>query len=346
MEYPTAWGEPPASAELKWAPEDFEVLEQLDIQPDGEGEHLWLWLEKRGRNTADVARELAALAGVPARAVSWSGLKDRQALTRQWLSIQLPRRDDAATWSGDGWTVLSAARHSRKLRIGTHRSNRFRLRLRRVVAQRDPVEQRLALLRDRGVPNYFGEQRFGWQRRNIDAARTWFATGMPRIDRQRRSLLLSAARSELFNQVLAGRVADGSWQRILDGEVLILDGRGSVFHADGDPALPARLAAGELHATGPLCGVPAGLSPTGEAARLEQTLLDGTQTLREGLVAAGVQAARRSLRLLPRQFGWQWRGDDLELDFILPAGCFATVLVRELSRPASPEPESGAVGAG
>lgn len=336
MDWPTAWGEAPASAELKWIPEDFEVLEQLDISLDGEGEHLWLWLEKSGRNTVDVARELAALAGVAVRAVSWSGLKDRQALTRQWLSIQLPRRDDAENWSGEGWKVVSAGRHGRKLRIGTHRSNRFRLRLRRLAGDRDQVEQRLALLRECGVPNYFGEQRFGWQGRNIDAARTWFSAGMPRINRQRRSLLLSATRSYLFNQVLAGRVANGSWQQMLDGEVLILDGRNSVFHADHDPLLPTRLAAGEVHATGPLCGVAAGLCPTGETAQLERALLDSEQALQAGLAAAGVEAARRSLRLLPRQLGWQWQDDDLVLDFALPAGCFATVLVRELLRPVTP----------
>lgn len=338
MELPTAWGIPPATAALKWAPEDFEVVEQLEIACDGTGEHLWLWVEKRGRNTADVARELAALAGVAVRAVSWSGLKDRHALTRQWFSIQLPRRDAAEGWSGTGWHVLSASRHGRKLRVGTHRSNLFRLRLRNLVGSHAAVEQRLELIRAHGVPNYFGEQRFGRQGRNIDAARQWFATGMPRQGRQRRSLLLSATRAWLFNTVLAERVVNGTWQRALAGEVLVLDGRGSVFHADADadPELPARLAAGTIHPTGPLCGVPAGLLPTAAVGELEQKVLAAEADLLEGLATAGVDAARRSLRLLPQQLFWQWHGDDLELNFILPAGCFATVLVRELLASAPP----------
>lgn len=333
MPWPMAWGEAPATGTLKQAPEDFVVEEQLSVALEGDGEHLWLWVEKCDRNTVDVARELATCAGVPMRAISWSGLKDRRALTRQWFSIHQPRQDEAMHWHGEGWQVLHADRHRRKLRIGTHHSNRFQLRVRALTGDQAAVEQRLVVLAERGVPNYFGEQRFGRAGRNIQAARDWFTSGCPTLPRQRRSLLLSTARSMLFNQVLAGRVADGSWCRGMAGEVWMLNGRGSIFQAALDAELEARIACGEVHPTGPLWGCGEGLLPTGDAAQCEQALLELEPELTAGLIAAGMRSARRSLRLMPRSLRWQWQDDGLVLDFDLPAGCFATVLVRELLRP-------------
>lgn len=330
--WPRAWGIPPVSAVLKAAVEDFRVDEELDVEFSGEGEHLWIWLEKRGRNTADVARELAVLAGVPAKAVSWSGLKDRQAVTRQWFSLQLPQNCEAETWQGEGWRVLEATRHRRKLRIGSHRSNRFGLVLRECQGDFEALEARLQQVAQSGVPNYFGEQRFGWGGANIDAARNWIENGAPRIGRQRRSLYLSAVRSWLFNRVLAQRVEDGHWNLRLPGDVMVLDGRGSIFQDDASAELDERLLRGEIHPTGPLCGRISGLLPTGLSADLEQSVLVSESRIVKGLEALGVDAGRRALRLLPRQLQWRWSADNvLELNFSLPAGCFATTLVREFA---------------
>lgn len=330
MDWPRAWGDVPASASLKWVPEDFCVEECLELTPQGSGEHLWLWVQKRDRNTADVAREVARAAGVAPRAVSWSGLKDRRALTRQWLSVHLPRREDACGWRGEGWEVLSASRHGRKLRVGTHRENAFALRLRTVRGDREALAARLEVLAQRGVPNYFGEQRFGRDAGNIDAARAWLQAGRPRLGRQRQSLYLSALRALLFNRVLAERVRSQTWCTLLPGDVLMLDGSRSVFAADTDATLPQRLERGDVHVTGPLCGRPAGLLPEAQARRLEECVLASEAELTEGLAAAGVDAARRSLRLLPRDLRAHWQGTDLMLEFRLSAGCFATTVVREL----------------
>jgi len=332
MRVPRAWGPPPGSGQLKVQPEDFVVEEMLDLELEGEGEHLWLWVEKRGRNTPDVAQELARRMGVPPRAVSWSGLKDRQALTRQWFSVHLPGLADPPSLPpGPGWQVLKASRHRRRLRIGTHRHNHFRLLLRAVQGERRSLEQRLEQIAVRGVPNYFGEQRFGRQGSNLAAARRWLVQGGRAPARSRRGLLLSAARSALFNQLLAARVTDGSWQTGSEGEVWMLHGSNSLFQADWTPELKARIAAGDVHPTGPLCGAEAGRLPTGAALLRERQLLADEMELQRGLAAAGARHARRSLRLLPRQLDWSWPDDDqLALRFALPAGCFATVLVREL----------------
>ena len=160
---PCAHGEPCGQAILKASAEDFQVDEVLDIPLSGDGEHLWLWVEKRGLNTEEAVRRLARAAGVPQRAISYAGLKDRQALTRQWFSLHLPGKadPDLAAACDETLVILQQGRHRRKLQRGAHAANGFRLRLTGLKADPAALEARLQAIAAEGVPNYFGPQRFG-----------------------------------------------------------------------------------------------------------------------------------------------------------------------------------------
>ena len=336
---PRAHGGPVLAARMRVAPEDFDVTELDGFTASGAGEHLLLTIEKRGMNTAFVARLLAEWAGVDERAVGFAGLKDRHAVTRQRFSVQLPgreapgvaalERDDPAT--GQRLRVLDHARHARKLPRGALAGNRFVLVLRDVEGDRDAIEARLQAIAARGVPNYFGGQRFGHGGGNVAKALRMF--GGLRVKREERALLLSAARSALFNAVLAARVADGSWDQGLEGEAWMLDGSRSVFGPEPwSEALAARLAAFDIHPSGPLWG--RGLPRSEGAARaLELAALadDGSLALRAGLEAAGLAQERRATRLRAEGIAWSWRADGaLELRFSLPAGSYATSVLAAL----------------
>jgi tRNA pseudouridine13 synthase len=331
QELPRAFGEPPLTARLRVSPEDFQVEEILGYDADGAGEHLLLWVEKRGANTDWVARELARFAGVPPVAVGYAGVKDRNAVTRQTFSVQLAGRPDPdwSTFPHPEVEVLAAIRHSRKLKRGALRGNRFVLVLREVQGEHDSAEKVLGQMATRGVPNYFGEQRFGREGGNVAQARAMF--GGRRVDRNQRSMLLSAARSQIFNEVLAARVERGQWDTALEGEVWSLAGSRSWFGPEPfNDVLAERLARGDIHPSGPLWGQ--GEPPTqAEAGALEREIGAANDDLVAGLTAARMDQERRSLRLLPANLRWRWLDDTtLELSFELPAGAYATVVVREL----------------
>lgn len=330
---PWAHGAPPLNAQLRTVPEDFRVEEILGYDADGQGEHLLLWVEKRGANTDWVARELAKFAGVPQVAVGYAGMKDRHAVTRQTFSVQLAGKADP-DWSlfpHPQVKVLAARRHSRKLKRGALRGNRFILVLRGVQGDREAAEQVLAQIAKRGVPNYFGEQRFGREGGNVAQARAMF--GGRRVERDKRSMLLSAARSQIFNDVLAARVDRDAWDTPLEGEIWSLAGSRSWFGPEPFTGLLAeRLARADIHPSGPLWGQ--GEPPTaGEAGALERKVAAASQDLVDGLAAARMDQERRPLRLIPQGLNWRWMVDGgLELVFELPAGAYATVVVRELAQ--------------
>jgi tRNA pseudouridine13 synthase len=332
LELPRAYGAPSLGARLRSTPEDFRVEEVLGYDADGQGEHALLWVEKRGANTDWVARELAKFAGVSPVAVGYAGLKDRHAVTRQTFSVQLAGKPDP-DWSAFPHAdvkVLAATRHSRKLKRGALRGNRFVLVLREVQGDRDAAEQVLQQIAARGVPNYFGEQRFGREGGNVAQARAMFAGR--RVDRDKRSFLLSAARSQIFNNVLAARVERGAWDTPLDGEIWSLAGSRSWFWPEPfSDVLAERLARADIHPSGPLWGQ--GEPPTvADAGALEREVAAASSDLAEGVAAARMDQERRPLRLLPRDFKWRWLDDNsLELAFELPAGAYATVVVRELA---------------
>lgn len=326
-------GPPPVSARLKAAPEDFEVEESLGFEPDGAGAHAMLRVRKREANTEWVARQLARHAGVGASRVGFAGLKDRWAVTEQWFSVDLSGRDepDWGMLDAPGVEVVRAERHGRKLKRGALAGNRFRLRLRDAEGPLEDLEARLERVAREGVPNYFGPQRFGRGGANLAAAEAMFAGRRVR-DRHKRGMYLSAARALLFNTVLSGRVEGGGWREILEGEALSLRGSRSYFVADADdPALPARLASGDVSPSGPLWGR-GELPSRGRAAELERAILEPFGAWCAGLEAAGLRQERRALRLLPEGMRWHWEGDALLLEFELPAGTYATSVVRELCR--------------
>lgn len=327
---PHAHGGAPIAGELRVQADDFRVEEILGFEPSGEGEHAFLVVEKTGANTEWVARQLAAAVGVAPMAVGYAGLKDRHAVTRQTFTVQLPGRADP-DWTAcaiPGVTVLNATRHNRKLKRGAHRGNRFRIRLREVRGDRAAADARLAAIENHGVPNYFGEQRFGREGQNIALANALF--GGQRMPRAQRGFALSAARSQLFNEVLGARVADSSWNRGLDGEVWMLDGTHAIFGPEPwNDALVQRLAALDIHPTGPLWGS-GDLRCTQAVRELEQAIASATRELAEGLERAGLEQERRALRLVARNLTHAWEDDTLIVQFQLGAGAFATTVLREV----------------
>ena len=332
-ELPTAWGGPLSPARFRIQAEDFQVFEVPLVAASGEGEHCWLQVRKRNSNTQWVARQLARYAQVSPSAVSYAGLKDRKAVTEQWFSVQLPGRPDP-DWKSlrhEDFEVLQVARHSRKLKRGALKGNRFRLRIHDVNVSADSVDQRMQQLACGGFPNYFGLQRFGHDAGNLDEAEKLFRRPRSRLPRHKRGLCLSAVRSALFNQVLAARVADGCWNTAIPGDALQLEGKSACFVAEAiDEQISHRLEALEVHPTGPLCGDGEALV-SGQAAQYEAGQLQAYGAWIDGLQRFRVAAARRALRVLPGDL--QWRPDtdaSWVLEFFLTAGCYATGLLREV----------------
>jgi tRNA pseudouridine13 synthase len=337
---PRAHGQPVTKGQLRAQPEDFLVAEELGFEPAGSGQHLLLKVRKRDANTQWVARELAKLAGCRPFEVGFAGLKDRRAVAVQWFSVPRPRTE--VNWlevSAQDFAVLEAHAHNRKLPRGALAGNRFTVRIRapdgdgaRLSAALAP---RLAEIARRGVPNYFGPQRFGHDGANLLRGRE----SLNNLRREERSFVLSAARSVVFNAVLAERVADGSWEHLLEGDVANLDGRGSVFAADAaDPTLTQRCERLQIHPTGPMWG--AGNPPTLARVLELESRVGARFTQESGLcVAAGMAQERRSLRLAVRELEPQAEPDACVVRFRLARGSFASVVLRELiadvSRPHS-----------
>lgn len=331
VDLPAALGGVVGRGTLKARDEDFVVEEDLGFAPTGAGEHLLVRLRETGCNTDWVAGQLARWGGRPRADVGYAGLKDRHAVTEQWFSIRFPggRHPDPATLRIDGVELLEHSLHDRKLRRGALSGNRFRLRVTALEAEPAALEARLAEMARRGVPNAFGPQRFGREGGNLQLAASWFAGG-PAPRRHERGFALSAARALIFNAVLAERIARGDWESAAPGDPVVLDGRGSWFiAAPDDAALAGRLAALEVHPTGPMWGrgAPPGHGP---GARLELAVAERWAEYAVGLEAAGLEQERRALRVRLRNLQWRLDGEVLELSFGLPAGAYATAVLREL----------------
>lgn len=328
---PCAWGPPCGQALLKASAEDFQVNEVLDIPLSGEGEHLWLWIEKRELNTEEAVRILAKALGVAQRQISYAGLKDRQALTRQWLSVHLPGKLlDVSDFSHPQLSILQAVRHGRKLQRGAHSANGFILRLTCFTGDREEVEQRLQLIARAGVPNYYGLQRFGHQGHNVQQTLHYARQGELPARRNLRSRLLSTGRSLLFNRMLARRVGDGSWNRAVPGDALSFTTSRSFFLAGEPECADPRLAQLDLHPTAALWGQ--GELPTAGVTKAQEQAIAGAEPqLCRWLEQAGLKQERRIMRLPLSELCWHWpTADCLQLEFVLPTGCFATAVVREL----------------
>ena len=327
-----------ATTLIRCVPEDFIVDECLGFEADNEGEHAFLHVRKRSTNTEWVARQLARIAGVPAREVSYAGQKDRHAETTQWFSVRLAGKQmpDWQSLVSDQIELITVTRHGRKLRRGALQGNRFTLTLRDIDGDIQALIERLKNIQSGGVPNYFGEQRFG--RNNLgDAA--MMLSGRKRVKRHQRSMYLSAARSMLFNTVLAQRLNAGDGLFPLSGDTLMLEGSNSIFSIeDIDDEIIQRFNEGDVHPTGPLWGR-GELKTSAAAYQLESAVLNDYSQWCEGLEKAGLSQQRRSLRVIPTDMEWELLDDEkdsddmpaqaMRLSFGLPAGSYATAVLRE-----------------
>ena len=334
MPQPRALGSPIGTARVRTQPRDFIVREQLDFDPEGEGEHVFLHLEKQGLNTLDLVARVSQLSGIDRSDIGYSGLKDRNALTSQWLSVRMAGKTEP-DWTelevGGSVKILDCRRHLRKLKRGVHRCNRFTLTLRAPTGDRELLEQRLAAIKQHGVPNYFGEQRFGRAGSTLAQAKAWRDDGGKRVSRNRRSLFLSALRAELFNRLLAARVMDGTYAIPVTGDACQLQGSRSLFLcAEADDVMLQRAAAGDIHPALPLWGLGTPIASAHAHAEQANTLL-GEQATCRFLEAKQLELSYRAARLLPDDFCWQFCDDGaLTIEFSLGAGGYATAVLAEL----------------
>ncbi len=328
---PRFFGGTAGSGLLRSCAEDFYVEEIPAAEPSGEGEHCLIEIEKRDTNTDWVAKQLARLAGVPAMDVSYAGLKDRHAVTRQWFSVRLAAKPEP-DWHEldcDEIRVLETERHNRKLKRGALRGNRFRIRIRDFHGDPELLRARLESMASQGVPNYFGAQRFGRNGANLEKAQALFDGRLRKLSRSKKGIYLSAARSLLFNRVVAERISCGYWDRPLEGDWMSLDGSRSGFLTEVvDDELMQRFRDWDVHPTGPMWGRGREVV-AGQVADLEAQVLKDLGAYREGLERAGLQMERRSLRARVETLEWELQDTLLELRFTLPKGSYATVMLRE-----------------
>ncbi len=330
---------PKASGQMKLELEDFCVDEILGFELSGEGEHIFLHIEKRGLNTQDVIKILASKFALHPKHIAYSGLKDKQAVTRQWLSVWSPKELHSDTLETEGFKVLTQKRHISKLKRGAHRANSFEIIIRH-LKHSEQIEKTIERIRLNGVPNYFGPQRFGRGGKNLDKARDLFERihtlgKRVKLDRQQRSIYLSAARSFLFNEVLSTRVKQENWDSVLSGEAIMLAGSNSYFTSkslavEEEQALPNRLAEFDIHPSAPLWGK-GDLATVEEALTLETDALKTHLALQQGLEVMGLKQQRRATRLIAEDLTHEFLADDvLKLRFNLVKGTFATSVLREL----------------
>ncbi|WP_230621920.1 tRNA pseudouridine(13) synthase TruD [Aggregatibacter sp. Marseille-P9115] len=320
---------PKQTALLKAECADFVVKEQLGYDMSGDGEFVAVKVRKTDCNTLFVGEQLAKFAGISARNMSYAGLKDRKAVTEQWFSLQMPGQPtpDFSQFSLEGVEILEVTRHQRKIRIGSLQGNHFEILLRN-AEETDELKVRLDFLAKNGFPNYFTEQRFGRDGNNLTQALRW-ANGEIKIkDRNKRSFYLSAARSEIFNLIVSKRMELNLAQQILVGDVLQLNGSHSWFVVDEweDLAqLQQRLAQQDVLLTAPLIG-----EEEKSAVDFEHEIFAQHQALFALMRQERMKAARRPILMQPQQFQWQFEPNGLRLQFDLPAGSYATALIREL----------------
>ncbi len=330
------------TATLKQNVEDFIVEENLFVDFSGEGEHCWIYIKKSGCNTDWVAQQLAVFCGVKKMAVSYAGLKDRNAITSQWFSVQLPGKPtpdwskfevDFSSNEVETIQVLKHFRHNRKLQRGALKNNSFKIRL---CNLNDTQEETFELLTQRcgeiaksGIANYFGEQRFGRNGNNLDQAIKLFQNPRFKMSKHKRGLYLSAARSWMFNHILSERIKQNVWNTRLAGDVFMLDGKSACFKDDGDDQIEQRLSENDIHPTAILWGE-GDVMVTADAAELESQVVDQFPVYRDGLVSARLQAQRRACRLMVENMESYRENDNFVVSFSLSSGSYATMVLAEI----------------
>jgi tRNA pseudouridine13 synthase len=333
---------PGIGGHIKTHPEDFEVEEVPAYEPAGTGPHLYLWVEKRDLGADFLRHRLAERLGVRPDDVGTAGMKDRRAVTRQWVSVPESAEPRLKELDGDGLKVLRVSRHANKLKPGHLRGNRFRILVRDVTAD---AAERLPPLLDRlrtmGLPNYYGPQRFGHEGETL-------RLGMTRLrgERTRRlstflfKLALSAAQSGLFNDYLARRIADGLFRTVLSGDVMAKWPFGGMFVVEDVPREQERFDARETVHAGPMFGRKT-FAAAGVAAEREEAVLREAGLTREAFGAFGklMMGTRRHNVIYPDDVTAAVEPEGVRLSFGLPAGSYATVLLAELMKVAVPEGE-------
>ncbi|ORU89683.1 MAG: hypothetical protein A6F71_01610 [Cycloclasticus sp. symbiont of Poecilosclerida sp. M] len=326
-------GKPACSGELKSAPSNFKVSEELSFEPTGKGEHAYLYIQKAGLNTDEVAQALAKFSSVPRKSVAYAGLKDKHALTKQWFSVHLAGQE-GPDWDGfsvDDVRVIRSTRHERKLKTGALKSNQFAIILTNVLGDKNDLSSRVLKISEQGAPNYFMQQRFGFEANNLFLADRVFSNNEPIRSRRTKSLLLSATRSFLFNLVLSQRVKDKCWDKAVEGDVFILNSTRNYFECDElTQDILKRLEDGDIHPSGPLFGE--GSAVVREQALMrEEAIFSAHLNFCHGLKNQRVDFARRALRIIPNKFVSTWIDEEtLQLSFELHSGSYATAVIREL----------------
>jgi tRNA pseudouridine13 synthase len=311
---------------------DFRVDEIPSVQPEGTGEHVWLKVQKTGSNTDWVAGQLAKIAGVKKKDVGYAGLKDRHAVTTQWFSIYLPGKDEP-DWQASlppEIEILESTRHTRKLRTGALQGNRFEIIVRDCKGDEEALNARIDSIQHTGVPNYYGEQRFGHNFSNVEKATAWFSGDFKPKGRHLQGIYLSAARSWIFNKILEQRLLKHEFDQLLDGEVFLLDGSKSWFQEPLTAEITERHRQRDIHPTAALWGK--GGSPAkASVAILEEGVCSGNVNIIKGLEANGLKHERRSIRLFADNLSLNWQDETtFQLKFQIPAGSFATAFLREV----------------
>lgn len=333
-ELPTLTAGPsPLCGRIRVVPEDFRVEEVPAYLPEGAGDHLFVRFEKIDLDTPEAVRRIARTLGVDPKQAGFAGLKDRRAVTTQWASFLFgdPARLEGA--SIDGVRVLEHGRHTNKLRTGHLRANRFDLHVRcEEPGDLDRARQNLEVLERRGVPNYYGEQRFGYD--NLGAARRWIVEGGPAPrDRWKRKLYVSTLQSALFNELLAERVREGTMDGAIAGDLLRKEDSGGLFVCEDVALDRERAARFEISATGPMFGARMRW-PEGEARAREEAALARWGLTNEHLerVRASGEGTRRPYRARLSEPSLEPTPEGVRLRFTLPSGAYATIVLRELVR--------------
>ncbi|WP_293747513.1 tRNA pseudouridine(13) synthase TruD [uncultured Paraglaciecola sp.] len=321
--------------QFKLSNEDFQVTEILGYEPIGEGEHIYLWVRKSGLNTAYLAEQIAKFTKLPLRAVTYAGRKDKHALTEQWFSVHLPGKGefDWTKFNEPGAEVLKSIRHNKKLRTGVLKGNRFNITLRQLRST-SGINERLQQIKQDGVPNYYGSQRFGNTTHDPRGGNLVLAekmiNGEAIRNRNKRSMAISALRSWLFNEMLNSRLQNDCLNKPLNGDVMQLAGSNSFFCAQQiDSSIIQRLSKRDIYLSAPLWGK-GQLASESDALQFEQNLAQQHRIIAKTLEDLGLQQERRAINLFPNDLEWSLADDTLNLTFSLPAGTFATSVLREL----------------
>lgn len=323
-----------AKGMIRSKPEDFVVIEKNDVELTEKGEHLWLRIRKISSNTAWVATQIASACKVPARQVGFAGQKDRHAITEQWYSVQLPKIrdiDHIKEKFPNEIILIEHHWHQSKIKKGQLKGNEFHITIRDIEGDLASIESNIKSIRTHGVPNYFGPQRFGNQMGNIQKAKDWFENKIKVNNKNLRSLLISAARSHLFNLILAERLRQHIWNKTIKGDILQLDGSHSWFPATdaSEDELSTRLDSFDIHITAALWGENT-VQSSSACANLETAIALKYPIYQKGFEKYRVKQDRRSMRVIPGEFFHQWQNNQLALKFTLPPGAFATGVIREI----------------